>query len=198
MKLPKYVDKSYLYQAERLSNERDDLLAMGAPLIDNFAVDHEEGEEGEDNDEEQLFRTNGNQLENSNGLMLAAQLNSRMDVKSVSGGVVMDAKMIPMLSMSETRALISYGSGEDDDEDEVISQDELLAAVEEQTAVVTTSNLQEASTSTSTALSTAAGPFPSANESNTADPSISALLTPPTIAIAAPKRGEHGTSELVC
>ncbi|XP_075240661.1 uncharacterized protein LOC142336051 isoform X3 [Convolutriloba macropyga] len=183
-------------EAERLSNERDDLLAMGAPLIDNFAVDHEEGEEGEDNDEEQLFRTNGNQLENSNGLMLAAQLNSRMDVKSVSGGVVMDAKMIPMLSMSETRALISYGSGEDDDEDEVISQDELLAAVEEQTAVVTTSNLQEASTSTSTALSTAAGPFPSANESNTADPSISALLTPPTIAIAAPKRGEHGTSEL--
>ena len=48
---------------------------------------------------------------------------------------------IPMLSMSETRALISYGSGEDEDEeDEVVSQDELLAAVEEQTAVVTTSN----------------------------------------------------------
>ena len=135
-----------------MQNERDDLLAMSVPIFPNDEAESGVEEVTTSDSNPDPFEL-GLQFENHNSSkfapkgrvsIVAAQEmtngSTSSQYNSFSRGVsAEDENAIPMLSLSETRALISYGSGEDDDEDEVVSQDELLAAVEEQTAV-TTSN----------------------------------------------------------
>ena len=137
-----------------MQNERDDLLAMSMPILpDNEAESGAEDETTSDSNPEpfelgpQFQNHNNSKFTDKRPVSIVAKENNvgnaaatTCQYNSYSRGVsAEDENAIPMLSLSETRALISYGSGEDDDEDEVVSQDEMLAAVEEQTAV-TTSN----------------------------------------------------------